>query len=63
MADKHIHLPPMPTPEDFGITKETWRISTAANGGVDAAGAQAAIAAYKEALAAWQAVASQAGRS
>jgi hypothetical protein len=53
MTHDHIHLPPMPKPEDFGITAEDWK-----RGEVDN------VRAYKKALSVWKEVAlAAAGRA
>jgi hypothetical protein len=48
MPDNHIHLPPMPKPEDFGITKDTWSGIACGN-----AQAKAMLDAYNRAVDAW----------
>ncbi|MFZ0962024.1 MAG: hypothetical protein WAO35_14065 [Terriglobia bacterium] len=60
MADDvyHVHLPPMPNPENFGITADTWR---QANNGVG--GAKAQIETYKLALKTWREAAEAIGPS
>ena len=57
----NIQLPPMPKPDDFGITDETWE--HAKEGGYsDTKAAKAKIKAYEDALAAWRSAAEAIGR-
>ena len=55
-------MPPMPTPADFGITEEDWRVCHYTNYILDgqlrmkAKGAATKIAAYDRAVAAWERV-------
>ncbi len=49
-------LPPMPKPEDFGITDEDWRVYS--HGHDAARGSKRKIDAYKEALKVWENVCS-----
>jgi hypothetical protein len=53
MATNHIHLPPMPKPEEFGINEETWQ----AYGNPTASGhwtAKTKVDAYQLALEVWK---------
>jgi hypothetical protein len=61
MSDRHIHLPPMPKPQDFGITDETWVNSQQNDIFGKGKAARAQIQAYKDALAAWKETASAVG--
>jgi hypothetical protein len=47
MSNFHIQIPPMPKPEDFGITQEDWSHTYYDS-------SKAKIAAYKEAVEAWK---------
>jgi hypothetical protein len=58
MNNINIHVPPMPKPEDFGITDEIWKHASAIGPLLSETdvtrAARARITAYKEALAAWK---------
>jgi phosphoglycerol transferase MdoB-like AlkP superfamily enzyme len=54
MSSYHIQLPPVPKPEDFGITQNEW--SNTDNSSVDTqtTNSRQKIRAYKEAVEAWK---------